>query len=73
MGSACRCTIFQVPSSGLKIIVTCRAIGTTSSLIHPISWNVAFYEVRGSKLPSSSPRSVHRGGAKRAPATTRGK
>ena len=30
--SACRCTTFQVPSSDLKIIVTRRAIGVTSSL-----------------------------------------
>ncbi len=32
MGSACRCTTFQVPSSGLKIIVTGRANGAISSL-----------------------------------------
>src|SRR5918997_2694896 len=32
MGSACRCTIFQVPSSGRKIIVARVAIGTISSL-----------------------------------------
>src|SRR5215212_2595133 len=32
MGSACRCTIFQVPSSGRKIIVERVAIGAISSL-----------------------------------------
>src|SRR6266567_9485064 len=28
MGSACRCTTFQVPSSGRKIVVTRRSKGT---------------------------------------------
>ena len=32
IGSACRCTTFQVPSSGLKIVVTLRANGVMSSL-----------------------------------------
>lgn len=32
IGSACRCTTFQVPSSGRKIIVTRRGNGTLSSL-----------------------------------------
>ena len=32
MGSACRCTILQVPASGRKIIVTRRANGVISLL-----------------------------------------
>jgi hypothetical protein len=32
MGSACRCTTFQVPSSGRKIIVARTAYAVVSSL-----------------------------------------
>jgi hypothetical protein len=51
MGSACRCTTFQEPSSGLRVIVTRRSHGVTSSL--PPTFAVgALYPQNAGKLRS---------------------
>ena len=44
MGSACRCTTFQVPSSGRKMLVTRRATGAGSSLGPTLASRVNSYQ-----------------------------